>query len=167
MNWMLAMNKTTTIDYKKALDALDLFPLEPITNVDQVADWAYATFPVLRDYKPLAVGVDYAFGKLAAKRDIPEELANCFLCRHTGSEKYLTNISTAGAHRNHLDGKDAGPVAEVDQHYAIRKLKGKDYRTEYGSLLLRWERDDAGNRYAVCKNDCPCAMRQREEMTGR
>jgi sRNA-binding protein len=123
-----ALEKTMQIakktNYDAALSGLNLFDDPPVDPKTALAEWAHKTFAVIRDFEPLALGIDVQFCHLAKKRGFYEELAMCFLCRHTKSERYLINTNDRDALRRHLNGASAGAVGKEAAALAGHKLKG-------------------------------------------
>jgi ProQ/FINO family len=111
-------------NYSSALADLNLFDDPAADPKTALAEWAHSTFRVIRDFEPLAIGTHVLFGHLARKRGFSEELAMCFICRHTKSERYLINCNDRDALRRHLNGASAGAVGREGAAISAHKLKG-------------------------------------------
>lgn len=95
-----------------------------MTSTPQSRDSALAqliaAYPVLRDARPLAIGVHKAI--MAAHPDIDKSALRKALQRHTASTRYLKAVAAGGA-RFGLDGAPQGDITSEQQQQANQDLK--------------------------------------------
>lgn len=87
---------------------------------DPVLARLVASHTVIRDAKPLAIGVHKAI--MAAHPDIEKGALRKALQRHTASIRYLKAIA-AGGNRYRLDGMESGHVTVEQRQQANQDLK--------------------------------------------
>lgn len=87
---------------------------------DPVLARLVASYAVIRDAKPLAIGVHKTI--MAAHPDIEKDALRRALQRHTASTRYLKAIA-AGGSRFGLDGAESGDVTVEQRQQANQDLK--------------------------------------------
>jgi sRNA-binding protein len=79
-----------------------------------------AEFPVLTEYRPLAIGIDLAM--CDAARDASDKQRRRALALHCGSQRYLEAVAAGGA-RYALDSTACGEVTELQREAAKARLE--------------------------------------------
>lgn len=79
-----------------------------------------ATYSVIRDYKPLAIGIHK--GLLERMPELDKAQLRVAMRTHTASTAYLKGI-VEGASRLDLDGNPAGTVTAEHQELAVKTLR--------------------------------------------
>jgi len=109
-------------------------------------------FPVLRDYAPLAIGIDKQL--LAQQPDINRKLLRSALGMHTKSVRYLKALQAATVRLN-LDGSNADAVSDEQRELAANLLR------EY--FKRRAEQHKAAAAAEAAKKAAEAAEQQRAE----
>jgi ProP effector len=78
------------------------------------------SFPVFRDYSPLAIGIDKEL--LASRPEIDRKVLRIALGMHSHSLRYLKTMEKA-THRLHLDGSVGDEVAPAHRAHATETLR--------------------------------------------
>lgn len=81
-----------------------------------------AQFPVFRDARPLAIGIDAAL--LLRLPALNRQVLRSALRQHTASTRYLKALQAA-TQRFDLDGNEAGEVSEAQRAHAAETLKSR------------------------------------------
>ncbi len=92
----------------------------PAPNRDAMLATLSASFPVIKDAKPLAIGIHKAI--IARMPEINVSELKTALRRHTASTRYLKTLSNANE-RFDLDGNPAGEVTAEQRKQATDSLK--------------------------------------------
>lgn len=103
-------------------------------QVQFVADCLYSKYPVLRMFRPLAIGIDQLI--IAANPQFDRPLIQRVLSNHCRRPRYLKAIAT-GSKRYGLDNKPCGVITQQEQtmaqnHPAMKPTilsKGMDTQT--------------------------------------
>lgn len=77
-------------------------------------------FPVLRDHRPLAIGIDKQI--LAQQPEVDRKLLRQAMRAHTSSTRYLKEMQIATL-RYSLDGQPADPVTDEQRQHAAELLR--------------------------------------------
>ena len=83
------------------------------------------TYPVIKQSKPLAIGINKQLAELHP--DIDPKALKSALFHHTRSISYLKSVSKA-EHRCGLDGNPVAPLLEEQRQYAVDQLKAINKR---------------------------------------
>lgn len=97
-------------------------PTPPLPSPDarQLLKELQATFPVFRDFLPLAIGVDKQL--LARLPGLDRKALRIALGMHTHSTRYLKTMERA-KQRVDLDGQPAGEIPETHRSHASELIK--------------------------------------------
>ncbi|QQS16767.1 MAG: ProQ/FinO family protein [Neisseriales bacterium] len=91
-------------------------------QVQFVADRLYSQYPVLRLFRPLAIGIDQVI--IASNPQFDQHLIRRVLSNHCQRPRYLKTIAKGGK-RYGLDGKPCGVITQQEQaiaqkHFAMK-----------------------------------------------
>jgi len=85
--------------------------------------WLHETFEVIRNYKPLAIGVGDKIAEQALSVGHSKAQIKKSLKKHARSLAYCKALSEDGAMRCNLDGTVSGPVSEEHKAHAQNMWK--------------------------------------------
>lgn len=97
-------------------------PSSPVDAARELLKQIRASFPVFRDNKPLAIGIDKQIH--AQMQGVEKKVLRIALGLHTNTTQYLKSVEKAGARFN-LDGSLAGEVEESHRVHASETLSAR------------------------------------------
>jgi sRNA-binding protein len=100
-------------------------PMQNSTKDHSILPLLQARFPVAfgKPCRPLAIGIKQEIRAVIPAEEVPGTKLNQALAFHCGRLAYLKAVLADDARRIHLDGSDAGEVAEDAKRFARERLE--------------------------------------------
>ncbi len=95
-------------------------PASPVQNARLLLKTLQESFPVFRDYSPLAIGIDKQL--LARQPDLDRKILRIALGMHANSLRYLKTMEKA-THRLELDGQSGDEISDAHRSHAKEVLR--------------------------------------------
>lgn len=92
----------------------------PVQNARTLLKSLQESFPVFRDYSPLAIGIDKQL--LERRPELDRKILRIALGMHTNSLRYLKTMEKA-SHRQDIDGNSGDEVTEAHRSHARETLR--------------------------------------------
>ncbi|MXR36155.1 ProQ/FINO family protein [Craterilacuibacter sinensis] len=103
-------------------------------QTEMIAGHLYTSYPVFKQFKPLAIGIHEALG--AALPQYEAQLIGRVLSNHCRKPRYLKSVARGGK-RFALDGKPAGVVSDEEKAAAHKQCEDLEARAQLAAQTAK------------------------------